>query len=627
MNDDPKINFEWTDAGGLTYRIVRYIDEGGMGEVYEGRVTIDGKQQRCAIKILHQRRKRGGTSDSDELEKRFSREFAMIQRFDSPYIVSVIGSGYNETLGHYYAMEFISEGQTLATLAEDGPLPLDQGELYLRHTLEALELFANENMIHRDIKPQNIMIRVYQAKIADFGLGKFLSSDLSELTTTGTSMGTPSCMSPEQVMGDKDITPKCDVYSTGATFIQVLAGESLFPDSTVPIEIATAHLGQPPKWFMERGIDMTDRLGDLLMMMVEKEAHLRPTAGQAMAFLDERELATVDLDEMRAEIAGLERPLWKRLGLTDSAQLAQKLDEDPDEVRARRPAIADAKLEPLAELHEQAGRRTPRYEPQPVSRYEHFLLAEFYRTEIGPLPAEDMLPKRVALERRRLEMIGRRIKHLTTAIEDFSEDETAPDFDDIDSELTDLKAFAERIISTKVSARSKARTRTRAPILYLAALVFVPLAVVGGVRLFANSNRAALNRQINTADALVGGDDPERAHEALAKADRLIAEQWYWGDVDGERNRIELSRRNLGRVELKLADAKLETVRQKLAGLSDPTREGAADTAELIHLMLGKAEGAIKRAAQCGAPTQTQNAAASWLRQQFEERRALIPVP
>ena len=137
MSNDPKINLEWTDEG-RSFRIVRFIDEGGMGEVYEGVLTQGGQTQRCAIKILHKRRKKGGTAaDSQNLETRFHREIEILRRFDSPHIVKVVGSGYHDSVGHYYAMEYIPDGKTLATLSTDGPLPLDQSELYLRHTLEA----------------------------------------------------------------------------------------------------------------------------------------------------------------------------------------------------------------------------------------------------------------------------------------------------------------------------------------------------------------------------------------------------------------------------------------------------------------------------------------------------------
>ena len=214
-----------------------------MGQVYEGVMTENesGRQEKCAVKILH-RRKTGGTQDAGDRETRFLQEINILQGFERPHIIKVLANGYQEELGHYYVMEFIAGATTLQTLSKPDPIPAEFGERYLRHVLETLKLFAGENLIHRDITPKNVMVQEGLAKIADFGLGKLLGPELAEITTSGTSVGTPTCMSPEQAMGARDITSKTDIYSTGATFFQGIVGELLFPDPRIPVEMAAAHI-------------------------------------------------------------------------------------------------------------------------------------------------------------------------------------------------------------------------------------------------------------------------------------------------------------------------------------------------------------------------------------------------
>src|SRR5262245_54865064 len=204
------------------YRILRQIGAGGMGTVY----LAENTQLNCrvAIKIPHFREEEG-----HEPIERFYREGRMAQTIHHPYICPVYDIG--ETAGfHYLTMPFI-EGTPLNRLV--GPkhqwAQRRAAELVRRVAL-ALEALHQRQVIHRDLKPHNIMVRVNdEPMLMDFGLARSLKAGQQRLTSTGETLGTPAYMSPEQITADPTaLCPATDVYSLGVILYEVLTGRPPF---------------------------------------------------------------------------------------------------------------------------------------------------------------------------------------------------------------------------------------------------------------------------------------------------------------------------------------------------------------------------------------------------------------
>lgn len=205
------------------YKIIEKLGEGGMGVVYKAE---DTKLKRIiALKFLTFQL----TSDQ-RAHERFVREAQAAAALNHPNIITIYEIG--EHGDHVYiAMEYI-EGNTLCQIIDSGPLPFDQATEFAIAIGDALSLAHRKGIIHRDIKPGNIMITSEglsqvsgQIKLLDFGLAKF--KDKSELTITGTQLGTLAYMSPEQVRGQR-VDHRTDIFSLGAVFYEMLTGSPPF---------------------------------------------------------------------------------------------------------------------------------------------------------------------------------------------------------------------------------------------------------------------------------------------------------------------------------------------------------------------------------------------------------------
>jgi TolB-like protein/Tfp pilus assembly protein PilF/tRNA A-37 threonylcarbamoyl transferase component Bud32 len=204
------------------YAIEREIGRGGMATVY---LAHDQKHdRRVALKVLH-----------PELAvtlgpERFLREIKVAARLSHPRIVSLHDSGKaGDYL--YYVMPFI-EGESLRQrLDRDKRLPVHEAVEIARHVASALTYAHATGVVHRDIKPENVMLHQGEAVVTDFGIAKAVTSAGSEksLTQTGSSVGTPAYMSPEQAAGTAEVDGRSDVYSLGCMLYEMLAGQHPFP--------------------------------------------------------------------------------------------------------------------------------------------------------------------------------------------------------------------------------------------------------------------------------------------------------------------------------------------------------------------------------------------------------------
>ena len=217
----------WTDRQGgelagqriLEYELVSKLGEGGMGVVYLGKHVALG--QEVAIKVLSPE-----MSHSPEIRQRFLQEAAIQVSLRHPGIVQVFTA---VTEGPHLAlvMEHI-DGLSLASVIERrGALPVDEALGLFRQVLDAVGFAHKQGVVHRDLKPSNVMVQADgTAKVMDFGIARVAGG--MKLTRTGTVMGSAHYMSPEQVLGLKDIDHRSDIYSLAVTFYEVVTGRAPF---------------------------------------------------------------------------------------------------------------------------------------------------------------------------------------------------------------------------------------------------------------------------------------------------------------------------------------------------------------------------------------------------------------
>ncbi|MDQ3065610.1 MAG: Stk1 family PASTA domain-containing Ser/Thr kinase [Actinomycetota bacterium] len=217
------------------YQIVRKLGSGGMANVYLAEDQELGR--RVAIKILDDRHAR-----DDQFIERFRREAQNAAGLSHPNIVSVYDRG--EAEGTYYiAMEYV-EGRTLKELIiARGPSPLGIGIDYTRQILSALRFAHRNGIVHRDIKPHNVIVdEDGRVKVMDFGIAR--AGAASQMTEAGSIIGTAQYLSPEQARG-APVDQTSDLYSTGIVLYELLTGAVPFNGET-PVEIAMKHLSQAP---------------------------------------------------------------------------------------------------------------------------------------------------------------------------------------------------------------------------------------------------------------------------------------------------------------------------------------------------------------------------------------------
>jgi serine/threonine-protein kinase len=219
------------------YEVVAKIASGGMGTVYKARqLSLD---REVAIKVLPKE-----LAGDLNYVKRFQREAKLAAKISHPNAVHIYDVGY-EGGKHYIAMEYVP-GVTAKDLLEDGPIEEGRALDIVRQVAAALAEAHLNKIIHRDIKPGNILLtKDGVAKLADLGLAKDIGASSGQsLTMSGIVSGTPTYMAPEQCAGDKDVDHRADIYSLGITLYRMLVGRDPFEAST-PVAVMRMHLEDP----------------------------------------------------------------------------------------------------------------------------------------------------------------------------------------------------------------------------------------------------------------------------------------------------------------------------------------------------------------------------------------------
>src|SRR3954453_19171112 len=224
-------------ALGDRYRLERELGQGGMATVY---LAEDLKHRRqVAIKVL--RPELAAVIGAE----RFLREIKTIATLQHPHILGLIDSGEANGTA-WYVMPFV-EGESLRDrLRREHQLPVADAVRLASEVASALDYAHRNGVIHRDIKPENILLHDGAALVADFGIALAVSSaGGSRMTETGMSLGTPHYMSPEQAMGEREITARSDVYALGCVTYEMLVGDPPFTASTAQAIIAKVMTAEP----------------------------------------------------------------------------------------------------------------------------------------------------------------------------------------------------------------------------------------------------------------------------------------------------------------------------------------------------------------------------------------------
>ncbi|MBK9145673.1 MAG: protein kinase [Candidatus Melainabacteria bacterium] len=270
------------------YLIDREIGEGGMGRVYRARDRI--LMRDVAIKVL------SAWQDSDSAFVRFQNEARTLSRLSHPNIAKVYDFGVSPAGEPFMVIELV-EGMTLAELLDSEPdLPLADCLELLAQVAEALASAHRSGVIHRDVKPTNVLIKEAEdgsisARVIDFGIAKRSAGEQS-LTRAGAVLGSPFYMSPEQA-GAKEVTASSDIYSFGCVLFRAVAGRPPFSGATA-VETLSMHLNSPPPSLRESvDFELPDELCDLVARLLAKDPRDRPESfDEVVAIL--RELTVED---------------------------------------------------------------------------------------------------------------------------------------------------------------------------------------------------------------------------------------------------------------------------------------------------------------------------------------------
>jgi len=261
------------------YRVARELGRGGMATVYLARDLKHGRE--VAVKVVH-------PSVASALgPERFLREIAIAAQLHHPHIVQLYDSG--EADGSlYYVMPYEAGLSLRQRLARDGALPLDEAVTILRDVCEALAHAHGHGIIHRDIKPDNVLLSDRHAMVTDFGVAKAATDATARdrQTATGIVLGTPAYMAPEQIGADPDIDHRADIYAVGVLGYELLAGQPPFTFDT-PQAILAAHLTRAPAPIATHRPDVPEPLAELVMKCLEKRPADRwQTAAELVERLD-----------------------------------------------------------------------------------------------------------------------------------------------------------------------------------------------------------------------------------------------------------------------------------------------------------------------------------------------------
>ncbi|HEY8062584.1 MAG TPA: protein kinase, partial [Gemmatimonadales bacterium] len=268
------------------YAIERELGQGGMATVYLAR---DLKHDRkVAIKVV--RPELAAVIGAD----RFVREIRTIANLQHPHILGLIDSGEIDGTA-YYVMPFVDGESLRDRLNREKQLPISDAVRITTEVANALDYAHRHGVIHRDIKPENILLHDGSALVADFGIALAASSAGTRMTETGMSLGTPQYMSPEQAMGEREITAASDVYALGCVAYEMLTGDPPFSGSTAQAIVARVVTERPRPMTAQRHTIPANVEQAVLTALEKLPADRFATAGEFAAALADRGFTSVTM--------------------------------------------------------------------------------------------------------------------------------------------------------------------------------------------------------------------------------------------------------------------------------------------------------------------------------------------
>ena len=267
---------------GDSYTIDRELGGGGMSRVFTAEETALGR--RVVVKVLPPEMAAGVSTE------RFRREISVAARLQHPHIVPLLSAGQMQGVP-YFTMPFV-EGESLRVrLARRGELPISESVRILREIASALAYAHEHGVVHRDIKPDNVLFSGDVAMVADFGVAKALSAssngDHGGMTSLGVALGTPAYMAPEQATADPTTDHRADIYAFGVLAYEMLTGQPPFTGRN-PSQLLAAHVTEVVEPIGRRRPNLPPALGALVMRCLEKRPADRPqSAGEIVHALDD----------------------------------------------------------------------------------------------------------------------------------------------------------------------------------------------------------------------------------------------------------------------------------------------------------------------------------------------------
>jgi tetratricopeptide (TPR) repeat protein/tRNA A-37 threonylcarbamoyl transferase component Bud32 len=314
--DELRSRLEQTLAG--TYVFERELGGGGMSRTYLA--TEQALNRRVVVKVLAPELLAGISLE------RFHREVLLAARLQHPHVVPVLTAGEAGGLP-WFSMPYV-DGDSLRRRLEQGPVPTGEAVSILRDVARALAYAHAHGIVHRDIKPDNVLLSAGSATVTDFGIAKAISAARTDgggraetLTQVGTSIGTPIYMAPEQAAADPDADHRVDLYAFGVMAYELIAGRPPFQGST-PQRLLAAHMSETPRDVRTFRPDMPAALADLIMACLAKEPADRPQQARELVRVLETVTTSGNAAAVPAVLHGGRFPLGKALGLWAAATAA-----------------------------------------------------------------------------------------------------------------------------------------------------------------------------------------------------------------------------------------------------------------------------------------------------------------
>lgn len=259
------------NAVGALYRVDREIGRGGMARVYLAEDLASGRL--VALKVLRPELAVWVGRD------RFSREIEFLTRLSHPNILPILASSGDDAELLYYTMPFVAGDSLEQLLEREGALTIGRTLEIARDVAAALDYAHAQGVVHRDIKPGNLLLEGEKALVCDFGIARAIDrAALEPVSSSGLVLGTVAYMSPEQSMSSARVTSRSDIYSLGCVVYEMLTAEHPFRGATAQSVVAQ-HVGAPPRSIRTLRPDVPVEMERAVFDAMAKEPEARPGSG------------------------------------------------------------------------------------------------------------------------------------------------------------------------------------------------------------------------------------------------------------------------------------------------------------------------------------------------------------